>query len=83
MRDGRRDLDRGERAGDVEEALWPLTPPVSIVIRSPRNPVATLAVVSGTITLYKLPVPDSYGATAIARGQGRHLRVSSNAVRGS
>jgi hypothetical protein len=32
------------------------------------------------ITTYKIPVPSSYNATGIARGNGRTLWVTSNAV---
>jgi hypothetical protein len=34
------------------------------------------------ITTYKIPLPASYNATAIARGQGRTLWVTSNALAG-
>jgi streptogramin lyase len=37
---------------------------------------------AGKITLYKIPLPASYSATAIARGQGRHLWVSSSGLAG-
>jgi hypothetical protein len=37
---------------------------------------------AGVITTYKIPLPASYNATAIARGQGRTLWVTSNALAG-
>lgn len=37
---------------------------------------------AGSITLYRVPVSAPYSATAIARGQGRHLWVSSNGLAG-
>jgi hypothetical protein len=37
---------------------------------------------AGVITTYKIPLPGSYNSTGIARGSGRTLWVTSNAVAG-